>query len=163
MSVPRKLKTLEEAAIIREQLRKEGKKVVFANGCFDVLHGGHISYLADSKSRGDFLIVGVNSDISEQGLKGPSRPVYKQDERICLLDAVRFVDYIVMFDEPMCDGLLRGLKPDVHSKGTDYSVDTIPEKAVAEELGIEVAICGPPKENASRGVIATVIERYGDL
>lgn len=157
-----KLKNLEDAVKIREAWRAEGKRVVFANGCFDVLHGGHVSYLADSKSRGDYLIVGVNSDVSEQGLKGPTRPIYKQDERIALLDAVRFVDLIVMFDEPMCDGLLRALRPDVHSKGTDYSADTIPEKAVAQELGIEVAICGPPKENASRGVIATVLERYGN-
>lgn len=156
----RKLKTLEEAVAIREQLRAEGKRVVFANGCFDVLHGGHVSYLEDSRAHGDVLIVGVNSDASERGLKGPSRPIYTQDERAEILDAIRFVDYIVLFDEPMCDGLLRALRPDVHAKGTDYTADTIPEKEVARQLGIEVLIAGPPKENASRGVIATVIERY---
>jgi rfaE bifunctional protein nucleotidyltransferase chain/domain len=156
----RKLKTLPDATAIREQLRSQGKRVVFANGCFDVLHGGHVSYLQDARAHGDVLFVGVNSDASERGLKGPSRPIYTQDERLEILDAIRFVDYLVLFDEPMCDGLLRTLRPDVHAKGTDYTADTVPEKEVARELGIEVYIAGPPKENASRGVIATVLERH---
>lgn len=157
----RKVLTLEEAVRVRERLRAEGKKVVFANGCFDVLHGGHISYLADARRYGDVLFVGVNSDASERGLKGPSRPIYRQEERLEILDAIRFVDYLILFDEPMCDALLRALRPDVHAKGTDYTADTVPEREVARELGIEVYIAGPPKENASRGVIATVAERYG--
>lgn len=155
----RKLLTLDEAINVRDRLRQEGKRVVFANGCFDVLHGGHVSYLQDARERGDVLFVGVNSDASERGLKGPSRPIYRQEERLELLDAIRYVDYVVLFDEPMCDGLLRALRPDVHAKGTDYTADTIPEKEIARELGIEVYIAGPPKENASRGVIATVLER----
>lgn len=157
-----KLRTVEEAVAIREQLAKEGKRVVFANGCFDVLHGGHVSYLADSRAHGDVLMVGVNSDASERGLKGPTRPIYKQDERLALLDAIRYVDHLILFDEPTCENLLRALRPDVHAKGTDYTADSIPEKAVAQELGIEVYIAGPPKENASRGVIATVVERFGE-
>src|SRR5687768_512706 len=126
-----KLKTLDEAVHLREQLRAEGKRVVFANGCFDVLHGGHVSYLQDARQHGDALFVGVNSDASERGLKGPSRPIYQQEERLEILDAIRFVDVLVMFDEPMCDGLLRALRPDVHAKGTDYTADTIPEKEIA--------------------------------
>ena len=157
-----KLRTVEEAVAIREQLAKEGKRVVFANGCFDVLHGGHVSYLADSRAHGDVLMVGVNSDASERGLKGPTRPIYKQDERLALLDAIRYADHLILFDEPTCENLLRALRPDVHAKGTDYTADSIPEKAVAQELGIEVYIAGPPKENASRGVIATVVERFGE-
>lgn len=157
-----KLRTLEEAVTIRKQLAAEGKKVVFANGCFDVLHGGHVSYLADSRNHGDVLFVGVNSDASERGLKGPTRPIYKQEERLALLSALRYVDHLVLFDEPTCENLMRALRPDVHAKGTDYTKDSIPEKAVAEELGMEVYIAGPPKENASRGVIATVVERFGD-
>jgi len=153
--------SLEEAVRIREELRAQSKRVVFANGCFDVLHGGHVSYLQDCRAHGDVLFVGVNSDASESGLKGPTRPVYPEHDRIELLSAIRYVDYIVMFDEPMCDGLLRALRPDVHAKGTDYNADTVPEREVARELGIEVYIAGPPKENASRGVIATVLERYG--
>lgn len=161
MSEPhRKLRTLQQAVELREQLRQEGKRVVFANGCFDVLHGGHVSYLQDARAQGDALFVGVNSDASERGLKGPSRPIYTQDERLEILDAIRFVDCLVLFEEPMCDGLLRALRPDVHAKGTDYTTDTVPEKEVARELGIAVYIAGPPKENASRGVIATVLERY---
>lgn len=156
-----KLLSLEEAASVRRRLADEGKRVVFANGCFDVLHGGHVSYLEDARAQGDVLIVGVNSDASERGLKGPTRPIYKEQERLEILSAIRFVDYLVLFDEPTCDGLLRALKPDVHAKGTDYSVETIPEREVAQELGIQVYIAGPPKENASRGVIATVLERYG--
>lgn len=157
-----KLRTVDEAKAIREKLRAEGKKVVFANGCFDVLHGGHVSYLADSRAHGDVLIVGVNSDSSERGLKGPTRPIYKEQERLTLLDALRYVDHLVLFDEPTCENLLRELRPDVHAKGTDYTADTIPEKEVARELGVEVYIAGPPKENASRGVIATVVERFGN-
>ncbi len=156
-----KLKTVEQATGFREQLRGEHKRVIFANGCFDVLHGGHVSYLADSRAQGDVLIVGVNSDASERGLKGPTRPIYTQDERLVLLDAIRYIDCLVLFDEPTCENLLRALRPDVHAKGTDYTADTIPEKEVARELGIEVYIAGPPKENASRGVIATVVERFG--
>ena len=157
-----KLRTLEEVTAIRKQLRAQGKRVIFANGCFDVLHGGHVSYLADARAQGDVMIVGVNSDASERGLKGPTRPIYKQDERLALLDAIRYVDHLVIFDEPTCENLLRALQPDVHAKGTDYTADTIPEKEVARELGIEVYIAGPPKENASRGVIATVVERFGE-
>lgn len=156
----RKLKSLDQAVELREQLGREGKRVVFANGCFDVLHGGHVSYLQDARAHGDALFVGVNSDASERALKGPSRPIYTQDERLEILDAIRFVDCLVLFDEPMCDGLLRALRPDVHAKGTDYTAETVPEREVARELGIEVYIAGPPKENASRGIIATVLERY---
>lgn len=155
-----KLRTLDEMKQIREQLKREGKRVVFANGCFDVLHGGHVSYLADSRSHGDVLICAVNSDASERGLKGPTRPIYKQDERLTLLDAIRYIDHLILFDEPTCEHLLRELRPDVHAKGTDYTADSIPEKETARELGIEVYIAGPPKENASRGVIATVVERF---
>lgn len=159
--VLKKVVSLEEATRLRERFRTDGKRVVFANGCFDVLHGGHISYLEDARAHGDVMIVGVNSDASERGLKGPSRPVYHEQERLELLNAIRFVDYLVLFDEPTCEHLLRVLHPDVHAKGTDYTAQTVPEREVAHELGIEVYIAGPPKENASRGVIATILERYG--
>jgi D-glycero-beta-D-manno-heptose 1-phosphate adenylyltransferase len=155
-----KLKSLEEMRAIREECRKAGKRVVFANGCFDVLHGGHVSYLEDARAYGDLLICGVNSDSSERGLKGPSRPIYNEDERLEILNAIRSIDYLVLFDEPTCENLLRELRPDVHAKGTDYTAETVPEREVAHELGIEVYIAGPPKENASRGVIATVQERF---
>jgi len=156
----RKLVGIEEARRLREEYRAQGRKVVFANGCFDVLHGGHVSYLEDARAYGDVLIVAVNSDLSERGLKGPTRPIYNEQERLEILDAIKFVDHLLIFDEPTVEGLLRDLKPDVHAKGTDYTLETVPERAVAQEVGIEVYIAGPPKENSSKSVIATVLERY---
>lgn len=153
---------LDSLVHVRQKLRAEGKRVVFANGIFDVLHAGHIEYLAASRALGDVLIVGVNSDASERELKGPGRPIYKEHERLALLEEIRFVDYIIVFEEATCENLLRSLHPDVHSKGTDYTAETVPERAVAIELGIDTAIAGPPKENASRGLIATVIDRFGN-
>lgn len=155
-----KVVTLDEAKALRERLAAEGKTIVFANGIFDLLHGGHVSYLADAKAMGDVLFLGVNSDESERSLKGPGRPICVESERLELLNAIRFVDWIILFEEHTCENLLRELRPDVHVKGTDYSVETVPERIVAQELGIKTAICGPPKENASRGIIATVIERF---
>lgn len=158
---PAKLMTPVQARQWREQLRAEGRKVVFANGCFDILHGGHVSYLADARGRGDALIVAVNSDVSMHRLKGPSRPIVGEKDRLAVLDAIRFVDALVLFDDPTVEPLLRLIVPDIHAKGTDYTAESVPERAVAEELGIEIAICGPPKENATRGIIATILERYG--
>ena len=157
-----KLVDLKTAVQIREELRREGKRVVFANGCFDVIHGGHVSYLQDARAHGDALFVAVNSDISERGLKGPTRPIYSEKDRVAILAAIRFVDYLLLFDEPTVDHLLEALRPDAHAKGTDYTKETVPEREVAERLGIEVYIAGPPKENSSKTVIATVLERYGD-
>jgi rfaE bifunctional protein nucleotidyltransferase chain/domain len=107
------------------------------------------------------LIVAVNSDVSMHRLKGPSRPIVGEKDRLAVLDAIRFVDALVLFDDPTVEPLLRLIVPDIHAKGTDYTAESVPERAVAEELGIEIAICGPPKENATRGIIATILERYG--
>ena len=161
-SIGSKIVTLEEAKEIRKKLNAENKRVIFANGIFDILHGGHVSYLADAKALGDVLFLGVNSDESERRLKGEGRPICKEAERLEILNAIRFVDWIVLFNELTCENLLRNLVPDVHVKGTDYTVATIPEREVAHSLGIEVAVCGPPKENASRGIIATVAEKFCD-
>ncbi len=156
-----KVMSLDEATSQVQAQQAAGKKVVFANGCFDLLHGGHVAYLADSRQYGDWLIVGVNSDKSERELKGPTRPVIDESARVEILSAIRYVDAIVLFDEATCENLLRTLKPDVHAKGTDYTADTVPERECARELGIEVYIAGPPKENASRGIISTALSRYG--
>ncbi len=158
----RKLVTLEEAVAIREKLRAEGKRVVMANGCFDVLHGGHISYLTDARAQGDCLIVAVNSDSSERALKGPSRPIYDEAARLEILNGLRCVDYLILFDDLTVEPLLRALRPDVHAKGTDYTKETVPERAIAIELGIETYIAGAPKQNSSRDVISTVIERFSE-
>jgi len=155
-----KVKSREELVEIIKAHRSAGKRVVLANGCFDLLHGGHISYLENSKAVGDILVVAVNSDSSTRKLKGDRRPIYSQDERLKILEAIEYIDYLVVFDEPSVDALLRELKPDVHSKGTDYTRDRVPERRTAIELGIETYIAGAPKENATKDIIQLILSRY---
>lgn len=141
---------------IAGELRAGSKKIVFANGCFDILHVGHIRYLEGARAEGDVLIVGVNGDASVCGLKGPGRPILDERARALLVAALRAVDYVVIFDEPNVEALLTELRPDVHAKGTDYTAETVPERAVAEQLGIRVAIVGDPKEHSTRELLQTV-------
>jgi D-glycero-beta-D-manno-heptose 1-phosphate adenylyltransferase len=138
---------------LREQLaghKRRKERVVLANGCFDTLHVGHVSYLEGAKQEGDLLVVGVNADISVCALKGPGRPILDERARAQLVAALRAVDYVVIFDEPNVEVLLEFLRPDVHAKGTDYSAETVPERATAARLGIRVAIVGDPKEHSTR-------------
>lgn len=151
-----KIKTLEKLQPIVEAAKADGKRVVFTNGCFDILHGGHISYLEDSAAQGDLLIVALNSDASTRGLKGPDRPCYPQEDRAEILAAMEMVDYVVIFEEPTVVPLLEALRPHVHSKGTDYTRETVPERDTALALGIEIYIAGDPKQNASKQIIAKV-------
>lgn len=155
----KKLKTRDEIKSIIKKLQQEGKKVVFANGCFDLLHGGHVSYLEDSRQQGDILILGLNSDKSIKQLKGDKRPVLPEEQRVEILSSLSCIDYIMLFDEARCDGILRELRPDVHAKGTDYTTDTVPERQTAIELGIQTFIAGAPKENATKDIISLIIER----
>jgi len=141
---------------IAKELRRQGKKIVLANGCFDILHVGHVRYLAGARAEGDALVVGVNADAGVSGLKGPGRPVLNERARARLVAALREVDYVVIFAEPNVDALLAELRPDVHAKGTDYTADTVPERATAEQLGIRVAIVGDPKEHSTRELLQTV-------
>lgn len=154
--VANKIKTLDELIPIVERAKAEGRRVIFANGCFDVLHGGHISYLEDAAAQGDILIVALNSDRSTRGLKGPDRPFYPQEQRLEILAAMEMVDYLVAFDEPTVSPLLEKLRPHVHAKGTDYTRETVPERDTALALGIEIYIAGAPKENASRQIISKI-------
>jgi rfaE bifunctional protein nucleotidyltransferase chain/domain len=147
----------------REDLRKviadrkrSGERVVFANGCFDTLHVGHVRYLEGARREGDVLVVAVNDDGSVCGLKGPGRPLLNENARAELVAAMRAVDYVVLFHEPNVEPLLELLRPDVHAKGTDYSAGTVPEREVASRLGIRVAIVGDPKNHSTRGFIETV-------
>lgn len=149
-----KLKTLDELKPIVDALKAEGKRVVFANGCFDILHGGHISYLQSAREAGDCLILALNSDASIRALKGPDRPVLPEGERLAILNAIRYIDYLILFDETTVMGLLEALRPHVHAKGTDYTIDTVPERETTRALGIEIMIAGAPKQNASRDIIA---------
>jgi len=157
-----KVKSREELAEIIRQHKNAGQRVIMANGCFDLLHGGHISYLQDSKSLGDILFVAVNSDASIKKLKGDKRPIYPEAERLEILGALECVDYLLVFDEPTVDGLLRELHPHVHSKGTDYTRETVPERQTALELGIETYIAGAPKENATKDIIQLILERWNN-
>ena len=149
--------------ISREELKnaiaerkRSGKRVVFANGCFDTLHVGHVRYLEGARREGDVLVVAVNDDASVCGLKGLGRPLLNENARAELVAALRAVDYVVVFHEPNVEPLLELLRPDVHAKGTDYSTDTVPEREVAARLGIRVAIVGDPKNHSTRGFIETV-------
>ncbi|MBV9885606.1 MAG: adenylyltransferase/cytidyltransferase family protein [Acidobacteria bacterium] len=136
--------------------KRSGKRVVFANGCFDTLHVGHVRYLEGARSEGDVLVVAVNDDASVRELKGPGRPILSENARAELVAALRAVDYVVLFHEPNVEPLLDLLRPDVHAKGTDYSKDTVPERELAARLGIRVAIVGDPKDHSTRGFIETV-------
>jgi rfaE bifunctional protein nucleotidyltransferase chain/domain len=141
---------------IAKELRRQGKKIVLANGCFDILHVGHVRYLRGARAEGDALVVGVNADAGVSDLKGPGRPVLNERARALLVAALREVDYVVIFPEPNVDALLAELRPDVHAKGTDYTADTVPERAAAEQLGIRVAIVGDAKEHSTRELLQSV-------
>ena len=140
--------------------RRRGQGIVLANGCFDVLHVGHVRYLEGARREADVLVVAVNSDASERRLKGPGRPILPERARAELVAALGAVDYIVLFDEPNVEALLAALRPDVHAKGTDYTADTVPERELAQRLGIRVAIVGDPKHHSTRELIARVRERF---
>lgn len=153
--------TVEEAAGLAEGLRAEGKRVVLANGCFDLLHVGHIRYLREARRRGDVLFVAVNSDDAVARLKGPGRPLMPAAERVEILAALRDVDHVVVFDEDTADRVVTLLRPDVHAKGTDYTRESVPEAAAVREAGGEVAITGDPKDHSTRDLIGVILERFG--
>jgi rfaE bifunctional protein nucleotidyltransferase chain/domain len=136
--------------------RAAGRTIAFANGCFDILHVGHVRYLEGARREGDRLVVAVNDDESVRGLKGPGQPILPAAARAELVAALRAADYVVLFGDPTVERLLRLVTPDVHCKGTDYTVDTVPERAIARELGIRIAIVGDPKGHATRDLIARV-------
>ena len=138
------------------QHQRSGQRVVFANGCFDTLHVGHIRYLEGARREGDLLVVGVNADSSVCNLKGPGRPILNEDARAQLVAGLRSVDYVVLFAEPNVEALLEALRPDVHAKGTDYTTETVPERAVAARLGIRVAIVGDPKDHSTRELLESI-------
>ena len=139
--------------------RRNNAKIVLANGCFDLFHVGHIRYLAGARALGDVLIVGINSDEQVRKLKGANRPFMPENERAEIISALKFVDYVTIFPEPTVTELIRALKPDFHAKGTDYTVETVPEQAIVKEYGGRVAIVGDPKNHSSTDLIKLAIER----
>ena len=144
------------AAVARD--RAAGKTVAFANGCFDLLHVGHVRYLQGAAAEADRLIVAVNDDRSVAGLKGPGRPILPASDRAELVAAIRGVDYVVVFDDPNVERLLLLLKPDVHCKGTDYTVESVPERAVVAGYGGRTAIVGDAKNHATREILGRVAQ-----
>ena len=136
--------------------RKEGARIVFANGCFDVLHVGHVRYLEAAKALGDLLIVGINSDEQTRRLKGEGRPLMPEDQRAEIISSFEVVDFVTVFDEPTVAELLLALKPDIHAKGTDYTEDSVPERDVVRSFGGKVAIVGDPKNHSSSEMIDKV-------
>ena len=136
--------------------RAAHRTIAFANGCFDVLHVGHVRYLEGARREADRLVVAVNDDASVRALKGDGRPVLPAAARAELVAALRAVDYVVLFGETTVERLLRLLVPDVHCKGTDYTLDTVPEREVMRALGKRVAIVGDPKDHATRDLLARV-------
>jgi rfaE bifunctional protein nucleotidyltransferase chain/domain len=156
-----KLRALEDLAAECARWRAQGLRVVLANGAFDLLHVGHVRYLAADREHGDRLVVAVNSDRSVRQYKGRGRPIVPQSERVELLGHLGTVDRLVLFDEPTVAGVLDILRPEVHAKGTDYTVETVPEREVVRSYGGETVICGDPKDHATTDLIAVILKRFG--
>jgi rfaE bifunctional protein nucleotidyltransferase chain/domain len=155
----KKLKTLSQLRRIASSERKKGRTIVLANGGFDVVHAGHVRYLEAAKREGDVLIVALNSDRSVRKLKGRGRPVLPEAERAEIIAAFGCVDYVTIFDEPNVEKILLALEPDVHAKGSDYTKETVPERATVLAYGGRIAIAGGPKIRSASEVIPRVVAR----
>ena len=155
-----KLRELTELKEILESCKSSGKRIVFANGCFDILHVGHVRYLQEARALGDLLVVGLNSDSSVRRLKGEGRPVIDQNGRVTLLTALECVDYIVLFEDDTVDRLLIELKPHLHCKGGDYTPETVPEKETVKQYGGATSITGGKKVQSTRWLFEEIRRRY---
>lgn len=147
-----------ELIITVRTARHRGSKIILANGCFDLFHAGHVRYLAGAKALGGLLIVGINSDAQTRKLKGEGRPFMPEQERAEIVSALRSVDFVTIFDEPTVEELIRAIRPDFHAKGTDYTIDTVPEREIVRAMGGNVAIVGDPKDHSSTELIRIVNE-----
>jgi rfaE bifunctional protein nucleotidyltransferase chain/domain len=145
-----------ELSALIEADKAAGRTVAFANGCFDILHVGHVRYLAGAASQAERLVVAVNDDQSVKRLKGEGRPVLSAADRAEMVAAVEGVDYVFTFADPDVNRLLQQLRPDVHCKGTDYTVDTVPERHTVLAYGGRIAIVGDPKDHSTRDLISRI-------
>jgi D-glycero-beta-D-manno-heptose 1-phosphate adenylyltransferase len=143
---------------IVETARRRGKKIVFGNGCFDILHVGHVRYLRGARSLGDILVVAVNDDASVTSLGKRGRTVTPSSERAEIVAAIEGVDYVILFNDPTVENLLTILKPDIHAKGTDYTPETVPEREIVHAYGGRVAIVGDPKDHSTTDIIKAIKE-----
>lgn len=150
------IETLAELKSIIDAAKAAGKRIVFGNGCFDIVHVGHVRYLEGAKKLGDVLIVAVNDDSSVTGLGKRKEVVTPAGERAEIISALGCVDYVVLFGEPTVESLLRTLKPHIHAKGTDYTEDNVPERDIVLSYGGRVAIVGDPKDHSTRDIIKTI-------
>lgn len=155
-----KIKTKEDLHRIVEDLKKKGKRIVFTNGCFDLLHLGHIRYLEKAKTLGDILVVGVNSDRSVRNLKGLDRPILPEEERAEILSSLGCVDYITVFDELTPLELISSLQPHILVKGGDWTKETTVGKEVVERSGGEVVILPFVEGPSTSNIIETILKRY---
>jgi D-glycero-beta-D-manno-heptose 1-phosphate adenylyltransferase len=151
----------EDLRALGERLRRDGRTIAFANGCFDLLHAGHVRYLRAAREQGDVLVVGVNGDGAVRALKGPGRPLLSAEARAELVAALEAVNYVVLFDELTAEAVLTELRPDVHCKGTDYTEDSVPEREVVHRLGGVVRIVGDPKSHSTRQMVAQIAAAGG--
>jgi rfaE bifunctional protein nucleotidyltransferase chain/domain len=156
-----KLRTVDELADECARWRERGDTVVLVNGAFDMLHVGHLRYLAGAREHADHLVAAVNSDISVRASKGDTRPIIPEDERVEILSHLQVIDRICLFDSVTVGPVLEILKPDVHAKGTDYTVNSVPERDVVEAYGGRTVICGDPKDHATTDLIGVIVERFG--
>jgi D-glycero-beta-D-manno-heptose 1-phosphate adenylyltransferase len=143
----------EDLSVYARTVRERGDQLVLANGCFDLIHAGHVRYLAGAKGLGGTLLVAINSDKQVCALKGDGRPAMSEQERAEIIAAFRFVDAVTIFDEPTVEEVIRIVQPDVHAKGTDYTVETVPERDIVREYGGQVAIVGDPKDHSSTAML----------
>jgi len=157
-----KIKSLEELMLIREKARDEGRRVVWTNGCYDILHAGHVLYLEKARRLGDLLFVGLNSDLSIRSSKGPLRPIVLEDERAIVISALSCVDYVIIFHEDSPVNIIRALKPDIYAKGGDYTIDTIDqgERRLVESYGGEIALLPGVEGNSTTAVINRILRAY---
>ncbi len=152
--------SLEEILSIRKNLKEENKTVVFTNGCFDILHSGHVDYLNKAKSFGDILIIGLNSDKSVQSIKGEKRPIINEIDRAFLMSNLKAVDYVVLFDDDTPDNLIKALLPDVLVKGADWELDKIVGRKEVEEAGGKVERIEFVSQLSTSKIIDTILDRY---
>lgn len=155
----KKLYSLSQLKKIIQEHKKRGQKIVLANGCFDLIHLGHIRYLKESKKKGDILVVALNSDSSVRVLKGKGRPILNQKERAEIISSFSFIDYITFFKENNVEKVLLALKPDIHAKGSDYSEETVPEKETVKGYGGSITITGGPKIRSTSQLIKEIASK----
>ena len=148
----------DQIAEVVRNIKAAGKTLVFTNGCFDIIHAGHVRYLAEARNLGDCLIVGLNSDRSVQELKGPTRPVNHQDDRAEVMGALAAVDYVVIFDERTAEGLISEIKPDIYVKGGDYCIEDIPEAKIVAATGGKTVLIPEVPGRSSSNIIKKISE-----